>query len=1324
MSDIKKNKYHEKYAGKYTLAFDLGVASVGMAAIDENYEPLIYKNQEVFATKLFSEAHNAENRRLARGVRRGYRRRMRRLQLLQEIFEPIITPIDSKFFHEDVANDKWKNSNNFEDRTLSQVLVEIGINPRTIPTIYHLRKKLICSKEAIDPRLIYLGVHHIMKYRGHFLNSGGISINEENIQLRDIITMLDDSIELSIKDEELVMRVLENNQSTKRDKQAEIKKILKPYFTDNKQLNSLASLLTDSKFSIMQLFPLFEIEEDVKVNISDEDLEEKLSVFETYIYDVVQYFYNFYLNIQLKHILKDNDYFCEAQISLYDDFKEDLKMVKDYLKKEYDKDTYDKFFVTSKSNLKVYSENPNEDLLCLFDRYNKHPMKGEELFKKELSKLLKDDNSKVALSIKLKIDNDDLLVKQRSRRNVAVPYQVNHKELIAILKNQQKYNDTISNDLIKKCEQLLTFRIPYSVGPLHKDGMSEWGWASRKSDTHKRVKPWTYAEVIDERKSSADFIHRMTNNCTYLINETVLPKQSLLVQYFEVYNELNGINYRPKSEVTSKNYRLGNLRHKIVEDLFLSKRTVTKKQLESWYKENDLLLNNHELFGFQKESSFSTSLSSWIDFETILNQKLEFGSKEFQMVEEIILWLTVYNEKSIIKELIEEKFSDVLNESQVKQIIGLNYSGWSRVSERLINGIVSRVANPETILTHMIKDNTVFNEVYFFKPFEFEEQVNKENSYQVSEKIKYEDVEKLTGSPALKRGVWQTIRMYQEVVELFGEPKIIVLENTRTDERRQRTVSREEQWMELSRSQKDKFWEGLPIDYRNDKHFLYLLQEGRCMYTNESLEFSNLNNYHVDHIIPQTLIKDNSLDNRVLVKSMSNMDKSGDKVPLQVVKDRVSALRMWNRLFEKGLISSKKMHNLLREEITDEERTGFIKRQIVETSQIIKHVTNLLQENVEQLEFNTKVYGLRSKIISDVRRVFNLPKIREVGPQHHAMDAYIAAVVQQFIFNTYGDKLYSQRRYSLKASTALSGNDGLIVNSLKKKNNVVNPENGQVVDLKGILESMMEKEVLLTRMTGTNKDGARFWKESRVSPKNASDKNKKVFSNAKDEKKKYGYPKEVNNDGVILVSYTTDKGKMAKRLFSVPVDLSYIYKNNAIKLAEEIFERENVKHTEIKNSKIIRKDKVIQTQTGLVTLTSEKEYANFSQFVPSLTLQRRMSDVIRRKLEGENEEQKLIERFTDEYFEFFKDNDILLTKSIHCLEDLNDFLIAVMKVNYDIDVPTSIQTINELLLAGQPSNSSSSKLKRLGRISRRLNVEESRILHQSVTGLNKSFEDM
>ena len=47
--------------------------------------------------------------------------------------------------------------------------------------------------------------------------------------------------------------------------------------------------------------------------------------------------------------------------------------------------------------------------------------------------------------------------------------------------------------------------------------------------------------MIDDDASEEAFIKKMTNQCTYLPGEAVLPKDSLCYQKFMVLNEINNI---------------------------------------------------------------------------------------------------------------------------------------------------------------------------------------------------------------------------------------------------------------------------------------------------------------------------------------------------------------------------------------------------------------------------------------------------------------------------------------------------------------------------------------------------------------------------------------------------------------------------------------------------------------------------------------------------------------------------------------------------------------------------------------------------------------
>ena len=151
--------------------------------------------------------------------------------------------------------------------------------------------------------------------------------------------------------------------------------------------------------------------------------------------------------------------------------------------------------------------------------------------------------------------------------------------------------------------------------------------------------------------------------------------------------------------------------------------------------------------------------------------------------------------------------------------------------------------------------------------------------------------------------------------------------------------------------------------------------------------------YEVDHILPQRYIKDDSLSNKVLVKKKENQRKSGSLLLSDEVINKQEA--WWKQLHKCGLIDDKKYNNLTRRKMfeTDNDKAKFIARQLVETRQITKYVTNLL---VSQYE-NTEIFSIRSELTSEFRKKLRIYKNRNVNDYHHAQDAYIISVIGNII---------------------------------------------------------------------------------------------------------------------------------------------------------------------------------------------------------------------------------------------------------------------------------------------------------------------------------------
>lgn len=232
---------------------------------------------------------------------------------------------------------------------------------------------------------------------------------------------------------------------------------------------------------------------------------------------------------------------------------------------------------------------------------------------------------------------------------------------------------------------------------------------------------------------------------------------------------------------------------------------------------------------------------------------------------------------------------------------------------------------------------------------------------------------------------------------------------------------------------------------------------GKCMYSGEVIDLHKLLNdnlYDIDHIYPQHYIKDDSIENNlVLVKKKLNKDKDDKPLTSKIQADRYT---FWCMLKDKGFISSEKFTRLTRrnDSFTEDELTGFINRQIVETSQASKAITQILQQSMGE---NCKIVFSKAKLVSEFRHKFDLPKSRIVNDLHHANDAYLNIVVgnayyvkftgnpYKFIKNAIKDKELNENKYHLS---------DFYNNDIYNKNEVAwtNKDNKTITTIKEILK--------------------------------------------------------------------------------------------------------------------------------------------------------------------------------------------------------------------------------------------------------------------------------
>ena len=1001
----------------YSIGLDIGTNSVGWAVITDDYKvpskkmKVLGNTDKYFIKKnligalLFDEGTTAEDRRLKRTARRRYTRRKNRLRYLQEIFSKEMSKVDSSFFRrlddsflvpEDKRGSKYP---------IFATLVEEKEYHKKFPTIYHLKKHLADSKEKTDLRLIYLALAHMIKYRGHFLYEESFDIKNNDIQkiFSEFISIYDNTFEgSSLSGQNAQVEAIFTDKISKSAKRERILKL----FAYEKPTGLFSEFLKLIVGNQAEFKKHFDLEEKAPLQFSkdtyDEDLENLLGQIGDDFADLFLVAKKLYDAILLSGILTVKDLSTKAPLSAsmierYENHQKDLAALKQFIQNNL-QEKYDEVFSDqSKDGYAGYINGKTT----------------QEAFYKYIKNLLsKFEGADYFLD---KIEREDFLRKQRTFDNGSIPHQIHLQEMNAIIRRQGEHYPFLQENK-EKFEKILTFRIPYYVGPLAR-GNRNFAWLTRNSD--QAIRPWNFEEIVDQASSAEEFINKMTNYDLYLPEEKVLPKHSLLYETFAVYNELTKVKFIAEG-LRDYQFLDSGQKKQIVNQLFKEKRKVTEKDIIQ-YLHNVDGYDGIELKGIEKQ--FNASLSTYHDLLKIIKDK-EFMDDDTNeaILENIVHTLTIFEDREMIKQRLAQ-YASIFDEKVIKALTRRHYTGWGKLSAKLINGICDKETG-NTILDYLIDDGEInrnFMQLINDDGLSFKEIIKKAQVVGKTDDVK-QVVQELPGSPAIKKGILQSIKIVDELVKVMGHaPESIVIEMARENQTTARGKKNSQQRYKRIEDSLKNLASGLDsnilkenptdnVQLQNDRLFLYYLQNGRDMYTGKPLEINQLSNYDIDHIIPQAFIKDDSLDNRVLTSSKDNRGKS-DNVPSLEVVEKMKAF--WQQLLDSKLISERKFNNLTKAErerggLNELDKVGFIKRQLVETRQITKHVAQILDArfntkvNEKKQKIRTvKIITLKSNLVSNFRKEFELYKVREINDYHHAHDAYLNAVVAKAILKKY-----------------------------------------------------------------------------------------------------------------------------------------------------------------------------------------------------------------------------------------------------------------------------------------------------------------------------------
>ena len=817
---------------------------------------------------------------------------------------------------------------------------------------------------------------------------------------------------------------------------------------------------------------------DLKIIFNSDDFENKISTLSSKLKEIspliegLIYLKSIYNNYYyFKDFMKGSSSLSEAFIKKYNENKKDLKSLKSY---------YDKY-LSDKKNSMFRDNKVNNNFVNYIGHYSpneKNPdgkswSEGEiiKIEKKKsdyfdfLNTLKKDLNSslqnhpeaqKEADYFLKKIEDNTLLQRLNNASNSVIPMQFNKKELVAIINNQKEYYPDLFTDInINYIEQIFSFKREYFIGPIDfdKNNKSKFSWVVQKEtalNKKQKIYPWNFYDVVDKKETQKNFIQRMLNHCTYLKgeNDYCIPSSSISYQAFVCLQYVN------KLRDSNNNLISVDAKQQLFKELFLNNKTVTAKEIKEW-------MYQHKLGNTASIPTCNCNMSTYISFKNLNKyKKHEFlRLEQIKEIDEIVKLMMIFSDKETRNDILKNDYH--FGDEDIKQIKGFNYKNWGRLSDRFLNGIKIEYNDEESnehreynSLNNVLWfTNFNLNEILFNSKFNFHDEIEKYNENRYIDFKESDDdflknwMEKnVCVSPIWTRSFVQTYKLIKEVNELLKEEgkeisyySVECTRENKSDKKGKETCSRYDRLLNIFKDKdfnKEARDQGVNVstlikslqeNKDNSDHFLlYFQQLGKDMYTLEPItdldEIGTNKAYDIDHIYPQSILKDDSISNRVLTKSTINRDLKKNKFlsdPNCGLKLPKEAFSFYKFLFDNSLISRTKYNRLTEKEIHVDSLESFINRQKVATDQSTKAIIELLKflETNKYCERNNEmsrdearkeaekhiIYS-KAGIVSDFRKKYQIYKSRIANNYHHAHDAYLNAVLGKTLKEYYDDK--------------------------------------------------------------------------------------------------------------------------------------------------------------------------------------------------------------------------------------------------------------------------------------------------------------------------------
>ena len=274
-------------------------------------------------------------------------------------------------------------------------------------------------------------------------------------------------------------------------------------------------------------------------------------------------------------------------------------------------------------------------------------------------------------------------------------------------------------------------------------------------------------------------------------------------------------------------------------------------------------------------------------------------------------------------------------------------------------------------------------------------------------------------NPVVLRAISQTTKVLNAIVRTYGSPQRISIELAREmknnfeerhkiDKQYQENQKTNQSLMEEIEAIKG----ARPTGQDLVKFKLYREQNGICLYSGAQLDSARLfepGYVDVDHIIPYSISFDDSYRNKVLVRSAENRQK-GNRLPLEYLSAQPQRAEDFITLVERHIRDYRKRQKLLKRSLSEEDRSGFKERNLVDTQYITRTIYHLLNDCLlfSPAASQRPARAVNGAVTDYMRKRLGLRKNRDDGDLHHAMDAAVVAITTNGMIQRISR--YAQRR--------------------------------------------------------------------------------------------------------------------------------------------------------------------------------------------------------------------------------------------------------------------------------------------------------------------------